>query len=72
MQSCIKNNGLLKDMPHRRRNGNKMEKKKIDRINELGRLSRVRELTDAEKEEQRLLREEYIKEFRSALRGNKS
>lgn len=59
-------------MPHRRRNGNKMEKKKIDRINELGRLSRVRELTDAEKEEQRLLREEYIKEFRSALRGNKS
>lgn len=49
-----------------------MEKKKIDRINELGRLSRVRELTDAEKEEQRFLREEYIKEFCSALRGNKS
>lgn len=49
-----------------------MEKKKIDRINELGRLSKARELTDAEKEEQRLLREEYIKEFRSVLRGNKS
>ena len=46
-----------------------MDKKKIDRINELGRLSQKRELTEAEKEEQKLLREEYIKEFRKSLRG---
>ena len=45
-----------------------MEKEKIDRINELGRLMRVRELTEEEKEEQKLLREEYLKEVRAALR----
>ena len=44
-----------------------MDKVKIDRINELARLSKVRELTEAEREEQRLLREEYIKEFRHSL-----
>ena len=49
-----------------------MEKIKIDRINELGRLSKTRELTEEEKEEQRILREEYIKEFRAALRAEKS
>ncbi len=49
-----------------------MDKEKIDRINELGRLSRERELTASEKEEQRLLREEYIKDFRAALRGEES
>jgi uncharacterized protein YnzC (UPF0291/DUF896 family) len=48
-----------------------MEKAKIDRINELGRLSRERELTDAEREEQKALREEYMKEFKAALRGDK-
>lgn len=46
-----------------------MEKQKVDRINELGRLSKTRELTEEEREEQRLLREEYIKEFRAAIRG---
>ena len=49
-----------------------MEKSKIDRINELGRISKTRELTDAEREEQHLLREEYIKDFRAALRGDKT
>ena len=44
-----------------------MDKVKIDRINELGRLSKERELTDAEKAEQKALREEYIKEFRASL-----
>ena len=44
-----------------------MDKVKIDRINELGRLSKQRELTDAEKAEQKALREEYIKEFRASL-----
>ena len=48
-----------------------MEKAKIDRINELGRLSRKRELTDAEREEQKALREEYMKEVKAALRGDK-
>ena len=47
-----------------------MEKIKIDRINELGRLSRERELTVEEKEEQKKLREEYLAEVRKALRGN--
>lgn len=48
-----------------------MEKAKIDRINELGRLSRERELSEAEREEQKALREEYMKEVRAALRGDK-
>ena len=43
-----------------------MEKVKIDRINELGRLSRERELTEEEKAEQKKLREEYIAEVRRA------
>ena len=49
-----------------------MEKTKIDRINELGRLMKQRELTSEEKEEQKLLREEYMQEVRQALRGGKS
>ncbi len=46
-----------------------MDKKKIDRINELAGLSKVRELTEDEKLEQKALREEYLKWFRSQLRG---
>ena len=46
-----------------------MEKIKVDRINELARLSKERELTPQEREEQRLLREEYIAEVRRTLRG---
>ena len=48
-----------------------MDKVKVDRINELGRISKVRALTEEEKEEQKALREEYIKEYRAALRGDK-
>ncbi len=48
-----------------------MEKIKVDRINELGRLSRERELTEAELAEQKALREEYLAEVRAALRGDK-
>ena len=44
-----------------------MDKIKVDRINELGRISKERELTDSEKAEQKALREEYLKEFRAAL-----
>lgn len=46
-----------------------MEKIKVDRINELGRLSKVRELTEEEKREQADLRREYLDEVRRALRG---
>ena len=46
-----------------------MDKAKIDRINELGRIAKTRELTDAETKERQLLREEYIKFFRAGLRG---
>ena len=45
-----------------------MEKAKIDRINELGRLMKQRELTEDEKAEQKRLREEYIAEVRATLR----
>ena len=37
-----------------------MEQKKIDRISQLSRLSRERELTEEEKQEQQQLRREYI------------
>ena len=43
-----------------------MEQKKIDRINELSRLARERELTDAEQRERTALRAEYIADFRRA------
>ncbi len=46
-----------------------MEKKDIDRINELGRLSRERELTEEERAEQKRLREAYLAWFRSSIRG---
>lgn len=48
-----------------------MDKKKIDRINELGRLSKTRELTEDERAEQKALREEYLAYVRSQLRENK-
>ena len=46
-----------------------MEKIKIDRINELARLAKERELTAQELEERRILREEYLDEVRRQLRG---
>ena len=48
-----------------------MEKRKIDRINELGRISKTRPLTDEEKREQAALRAEYLDEVRAQLRGKK-
>lgn len=45
-----------------------MEQSKIDRINELSKKSKLQGLTEAEKEEQKLLREEYISGFRNGLR----
>lgn len=46
-----------------------MEQKKIDRINELSRIARTRELTDAEKEERAALRTEFIRDYRASLTG---
>lgn len=46
-----------------------MEKVKIDRINELGRIAKQRELTEEERLEREELRAEYIKFFRSQLRA---
>ena len=47
-----------------------MDKAKIDRINELGRIAKERELTEEEKAEREALRAEYIAEFRRTLRGD--
>ena len=46
-----------------------MEKIKVDRINELARIAKQRELTVEETEERRVLREEYIAEVRRTLKG---
>ena len=43
-----------------------MEQKKIDRINQLSRLARQRELTEEEQQERAALRAEYIADFRRA------
>ena len=48
-----------------------MKKEKIDRINELGRLAKERKLTEAEKAEQKALREEYLAEVRATLHGGR-
>ena len=44
-----------------------MEKEKFERINELARKSKTEPLTDAEKEEQAQLRQEYILEIRASF-----
>lgn len=44
-----------------------MNQEKIDRINFLARKSRTDGLTDAEKEEQLTLRQEYVAAFRQSL-----
>jgi len=41
-----------------------MEQQKLDRISELTRLSRERELSPAEQAERKMLREEYLAEWR--------
>ena len=46
-----------------------MEKEKLDRINALAKKQREGALTDSEKIEQNILRQEYIAEFRASLRG---
>ena len=45
-----------------------MDREKIDRINELGRIAKERELTEEEIAERAALREEYIAYFRAEIR----
>lgn len=46
----------------------KMDKKLIDRINQLSQKSKTQGLTVGEKEEQQKLRKEYLNEFKSNFR----
>jgi len=46
-----------------------MNQSKLDRINELYHKSQKEGLSNAEKEEQRILREEYVAAVRANLRG---
>ena len=46
-----------------------MDKIKIDRINFLAKKSKTEGLTDAEKEEQKSLREEYIADIRKSFKA---
>lgn len=48
---------------------NGMEKEKIDRINELYRKSKAEGLTDAERSEQKVLRQEYLELIRRNLKS---
>ena len=48
-----------------------MTREKIARINELAALSKTRSLTEVELAEQKELRQEYIKDFRAAIREGK-
>lgn len=52
----------------KRKDLNFMEQTKLDRINELAKKSREQELTQEEKQEQKLLREEYIQCYRKNLK----
>ena len=49
--------------------GPMITEEKIKRINELARKSKAEGLTDAEKEEQQILRREYIDAFKANLRA---
>lgn len=46
-----------------------MEKANLDRINELSRISRERELTPLEQQERQQLRQAYLAAFRSQFRA---
>ena len=46
-----------------------MEQWKKDRISELTRISRERELTEAEQEERKLLRAEYLQSWKESVVG---
>jgi len=45
-----------------------VSKEKINRINELARISKERDLTEIEKDEQQKLRKEYIDSFKKSFK----
>jgi len=47
-----------------------MEKHKVDRINELARKSKAEGLTEAEKAEQHMLRQEFLDEIRADVKAS--
>jgi uncharacterized protein YnzC (UPF0291/DUF896 family) len=47
-----------------------LKKEQMDRINELARTSKDRALSEEEKAEQKVLREEYLKKFRTSFRAH--
>ena len=47
-----------------------MEKRKLDRINELAHKSKIEELTVQEKAEQKQLRQEFLAEIRADLKAS--
>ena len=47
-----------------------MEKAKLDRINELAHISKERELTNEEKDEQHVLRQEFLAEIRADVKAS--
>ncbi len=53
-----------------KRKAEKMEKFKLDRINELAHKSKAEGLTDWEKEEQKMLRQEFLAEIRADLKAS--
>ena len=46
-----------------------LDKKKMNRINELARASKIRELDEDEKKEQAALRAEYLERFREGFQA---
>ena len=48
----------------------KLEKIKLDRINELAHKSKAEGLTEAEKEEQKILRQEFLAEIRADVKAS--
>lgn len=47
-----------------------LNKEKLDRLNELARKAKADDLSEAERKEQKILREEYLSNLRSYVKGH--